>query len=285
MKRGSKAELLVFGLCLLMIASLGAALPWSSPIADSSEFKPTMNVPVGVDINKNRISDALENGIVARLNNGSSGALANVVVMLNVEPGIGESEAFAKLDGVVTSNLWTYAVNGFAGQIPFGKINDFVNSRSDVLLVEEDVECHANVAYAARQVGARSYVWNTLGLQGDPNSSIAVLDTGIDASHPDFAPGYGIGDFSKKIVGWNNQVTSATTPFDDNGHGSHCSGLAAGDGFLSVDTSGKATATWSTNLANPGTNTYFAGGMMVNNTGSMTLTVKWSRTGSARLSS
>ena len=101
----------------------------------------------------------------------------------------------------------------------------------------------------------------------------------------DFAPGYGSGDFSKKIVGWNNQVTSATTPFDDNGHGSHCSGLAAGDGFFSVDGSGKATATWSANLANPGSNTYFAGSMMVNNTGPITLTVKWARTGSAAMSS
>jgi subtilisin family serine protease len=285
MKRRSKAELFVYGLCLLMIASFGVVFSGSEPVAVSPEFKPTMNVPAGVDTNKNRISDGLENGVAARLNNGSGDALANVVVMLNDEPGTGDTEAFAKLGGVVTSDLWSNAVNGFAGKIPFDNINAFANSRPDVLLVEEDVECHANVAYAARQVGARSYVWNTLGLQGDPNSSITVLDTGIDASHTDFAPGYGSGDFSKKIIGWNNQVTSAATPFDDNGHGSHCSGLAAGDGFLSVDTSGKATATWSTIFANPGSATYFAGGMMVNNTGPITLTVKWSKTGSARLSS
>ncbi len=145
--------------------------------------------------------------------------------------------------------------------------------------------CHATLAYAAQQVGARPYVWNTLGLRGDPNSSVAVLDTGIDGSHVDFAPGYGAGDFSKKIVGWNDQINSVSTPFDDNGHGSHCSGLAAGDGFFSVDASGKATATWSANLANPGAATYFAGGMMVNNTGTITLTVKWARTGSAKLTS
>jgi subtilisin family serine protease len=285
MKRRVKAELFVYCLCLLMIASLGTAFPGSTPIVANPEFKPTMAIPVGVDVNKNRVSDGLEAGIAVRLNSGSGDALANVVVMLNGKPGTGAIEAFSKLGGVVTSDLWSYAVYGFAGQISFGKINAFANSGSDVLFVEEDVECHANVAYAARQVGARPYVWNTLGLQGDPNTALAVLDTGIDASHIDFAPGYGSGDFSKKIVGWNNQVTSATTPFDDNGHGSHCSGLAAGNGFFSVDTSGKATATWSANLANPGTNTYFAGGMMVNNTGPITLTVKWSRTGSASLSS
>jgi hypothetical protein len=101
----------------------------------------------------------------------------------------------------------------------------------------------------------------------------------------DFAPGYGAGDFSKKIVGWNNQVTGAATPVDDNGHGSHCSGLAAGDGFFSVNASGYATATWGTILPLTGGGTYFAGGMMVNRSGPVTLTVKWSRTGGAQLTS
>ena len=38
-------------------------------------------------------------------------------------------------------------------------------------------------------------------------------------------------------------------------------------------------------MTNPGSNSYFAGGMMVNNTGTITLTVKWARTGSASLTS
>lgn len=213
------------------------------------------------------------------------GEYVNVTVMLKSEPSIDDVAAFSSSGGYLTTEPWTEALYGFGGRITYSGIVVFASQCPDVLLIEKEAICNATVSYAARQVGARSYVWNTLGLQGDANSSVAVLDTGIDASHFDFAPGYGSGDFSKKIVGWNNQVTSATTPFDDNGHGSHCSGLAAGDGFFSVDASGKATATWSANLVNPGSNTYFAGGMMVNNTGSITLTVKWARTGSARLSS
>jgi hypothetical protein len=257
----------------------------SLPVALGKEFKPTMRVPVGVDVNTNRISDGLDFEIVQRAANHSDMEPANVIVMLNGSPSQSDTGAFAALGGVVTTGLWNDALYGFGGRIPFGRIATFANSRSDVLLVEKEAICNASVAYAAQQVGVRPYVWNNLNLQGDPNSSLAVLDTGIDASHVDVVPGYGSGDFSKKIVGWINQVTSATTPFDDNGHGSHCSGLAGGDGFFSVDASGKATATWSTNLANPGSNTYFAGSMMVNDTGPITLTVKWARTGSASMSS
>lgn len=143
-----------------------------------------------------------------------------------------------------------------------------------MLLVEKEAICNSSLAYAATQVGARTYVWDTLGLQGDPNSTIAILDTGIDGSHPDFAPGYGDQNFAKKIVGWNDQVTSTTSPVDDNGHGSYTSGLAAGDGFFSVDSTGNATATWSENLAGLSSGTYLITGMMVNKTGNITLNVK-----------
>ena len=258
----------------------------SPPVAAGKEFKPSMHVPKGVDVKGNRIDDRLDLDIAEKVSNGTAHEPANVIVMLSSEPTAAVVDAFGKHGGSVSTGLWKYALYGFGGRIPYGRIVAFVKSRSDVLLVEKEAECNATVAYAAQQVGARSYVWNTLGLQGDPNSSLAVLDTGIDGSHVDFAPGYGAGDFSKKIVGWNNQITSAATPFDDNGHGSHCSGLAAGNGFFSVNASGYATATWGANLTlTGGTVTYFAGGMMVNQSGPITLTVKWARTGSARLSS
>ena len=62
-------------------------------------------------------------------------------------------------------------------------------------------------------------------------------------------------------------------------------GLAAGDGFFSVDSSGHATATWSANLgAVSSSGTYFITGMMVNESGPITLKVEWKTTGTAKLS-
>ena len=278
------AIVLVLGLLFAAIVSSGLLSSDRPPVAVAREFKPSVSVPEGVDVDRNRVDDRLDLEIGERGLNGTDMEPANVIVMLSGDSGDAAAASFMARGGNVTTEVWRYALYGFGGRIPFGRIVAFVNSRSDVLLVEREAECNAVVAYAAQQVGVRPYAWSTLGLRGDANSSLAVLDTGIDGSHVNFAPGYGAGDFSKKIVGWNNQVTGALTPVDDNGHGSHCSGLAAGDGFFSVDGSGYARATFGANYAGAGSGTYFAGGMMVNKTGTISVSVRWSNTVNAKLS-
>jgi subtilisin family serine protease len=261
--------------------------PVAEPLsASAAKFVPSMNIPAGVDKDHNKVADSLDQEITSK--NGSASDLAkfvNVTVMLKTAPTTSDLLSFASSEGVLTTSTWTYAIFGFGGHIPYGKVLSFSKNCPDLLLVEKEAVCNASLAYAATQIGARPYVWNNLGLQGDPNSAVAIIDTGIDASHPDFSPGYGNLNFADKIIGWNDQVTSTTSPYDDNGHGSHCSGLAAGNGFFSVDSSGYATATWSANLgavSTPGT--YPMSGMMVNKTGLITLKVEWTSTGRAGVS-
>ena len=249
-------------------------------------FTPAIWKPAWVDQDNNGIADTLDQEIADRVANGTAQEYVNVTVMLSSEPTAYDANAFVSSGGYVTTSPWTYATYGFGGQITYDQIVNFTEQCSDVLLVEKEAVGQANVAYAAKQIGARTYVWNTLGLQGDSQSSIAIVDTGIDDSHPDFSPGFGSGDFSKKIVGWNDQITPGTTsPYDDNGHGSHVSGLAAGNGFFSVDASEYATATWGANLGRiTSTGTYLITGMMVNRTGPITVKVKWTNTGTGRVS-
>jgi len=52
--------------------------------------------------------------------------------------------------------------------------------------------------------------------------AIAVIDTGIDPGHADLDGG--------KIIGWKDYVNGLTTPYDDHGHGTHVSSIAAGAG-------------------------------------------------------
>jgi subtilisin family serine protease len=254
--------------------------PQTPEKTETSAFTPSIQKSVLNDQNNNRIADTLDNEITEKTASMTAEEYVDVTVLLRSEPNSHVANLFTSSGGYITTSPWTHATYGFAGRITYSGLQSFTKHCPDVLLVEKEATCHSTLAYAAEQVGARTYVWNTLGLQGDPTSSIAILDTGIDDSHSDFTPGYGDQDFSKKIVGWNNQITSATTPLDDNGHGSHCAGLAAGNGFYSIDPSGYATATWGANLGTiSSSDTYLISGLMVNSSGPIKISVKWMSTG------
>lgn len=57
--------------------------------------------------------------------------------------------------------------------------------------------------------------WNIT--QGEM-AKVAILDTGVDFSHPDLAPNY---------AGGYNAITPETSPLDDHGHGTHVAGTIA----------------------------------------------------------
>lgn len=91
-----------------------------------------------------------------------------------------------------------------------------IDGTVEATFVPNDPMYHSStLVYAPQLIGAPT-AWDfTL---GDPNVVIAILDTGINASHPEFAgrilPGY---DF----------INNDTDPSDDNGHGTHVAGTAA----------------------------------------------------------
>lgn len=72
----------------------------------------------------------------------------------------------------------------------------------------------ANQYYLQSIRAPQGWAWTT----GAPWVTIAVLDTGIDYSHPDLA--------SKILSGWDF-VNNDSSAQDDNGHGTHVAGIAA----------------------------------------------------------
>jgi len=66
-------------------------------------------------------------------------------------------------------------------------------------------------------------VVNELGYNGS-DIRVAVLDSGINASHPDFAG---------KDITWRDFINNQPTSYDDEGHGTHCAGIVAGTGNAS----------------------------------------------------
>jgi thermitase len=61
------------------------------------------------------------------------------------------------------------------------------------------------------------WAWNTT--TGVSSVLVAVIDTGIDYTHPDLADNY-------VALGYN-WVSNTNDPLDDNGHGTHCAGIIA----------------------------------------------------------
>ena len=96
-----------------------------------------------------------------------------------------------------------------------------LKSLNNVKYVENDIIFHANLEQAAPIIGAPE-IWDC-GYTGN-GVRIALIDSGIDASHP---------DMKGKITGWIDLVSNKTTPYDNFGHGSHCAGIIAGTGAAS----------------------------------------------------
>ena len=69
--------------------------------------------------------------------------------------------------------------------------------------------------WAPGEIGAE-YAWSIE--RGENNVIIAVIDTGIDYTHPD------MGNY---IVGGYDWINNDDDPMDDHGHGTHCAGIAA----------------------------------------------------------
>jgi serine protease AprX len=64
--------------------------------------------------------------------------------------------------------------------------------------------------------------------------TVALVDTGIDATHPDLA--YLPNTKNPKVLSWTDYVNGETSPYDDNGHGTHVAGTISGTGANGINT-------------------------------------------------
>jgi len=76
-------------------------------------------------------------------------------------------------------------------------------------------------------------VWLLLDPEGvavtGKGKTIAIIDTGIDYTHPDLGGCIGV---TCKVIGGYDFVNNDADPMDDMGHGTHVASIAAGDGVL-----------------------------------------------------
>ena len=120
-------------------------------------------------------------------------------------------------------------INGQVLELPNGLLKKLADN-CDVFRVHFDRPTTVHNYRTSLTVGGR--LLNSLGLKGN-GIGIAVIDSGIATFHDDLT------NTTSKQYPYGNQrvskfvdfVNGRTTPYDDNGHGSHVAGTIAGNGY------------------------------------------------------
>lgn len=231
-----------------------------------------------LDSNDNLISDKLEDQINQKT--GNEDELVSLIVnteSIDIEE---ELSLFEELGGVI-GHVWDELddiIYGFSGKMEVSKVKEFSTQvGSELRLIEENLPAIRNSDKSTHLAMVRTYVWDTLNYTGDPNMSIAVLDTGIDDTHQAFFPGYEDQNWTKKIVGWYDATNDASaTPDDYVGHGSHVAGIIAANEYNNTYDDGRIVSTWSYSYDAEGsasrTYSYI---LWVNKTGTIDISYVW----------
>ncbi len=167
-----------------------------------------------------------------------SGPDRKVIVMLAGEQG----DAF--LDKATKANvraskkrkLASKLVNAVAMTVPASDVAKLA-ALAGVAGVYPDLPVRAQTETSVGHIGAPN-LWDPAGggAKGE-GMTIAVIDTGVDYSHPDLGGGLGAGF---KVIGGYDFVNGDADPMDDNGHGTHVAGIVAGKAAASGGITGVA---------------------------------------------
>ena len=158
-------------------------------------------------------------------------------VIVQFKPGLDASAQISKLGGTLGRRL--AAMNGLAVEIPNRVLRKLADDAA-VARVVWDRPLDSSMNRVSVTVGARA-VQESYGYTG-AGVGVAVIDSGITPWHDDLT----YSGASSSVTVRNGQRVSAfvdfvnglTSPYDDYGHGTHVSGIIAGNGFDSLGARG-----------------------------------------------
>ena len=124
---------------------------------------------------------------------------------------------------------FSQAISGFSARLSVESVKT-LSALDSRIQIYPDLPVHAFVSDNIYQIGA-DQLWSRTDVGGQFVTGhgvvVAVIDTGVDYTHPDLGGGMGAG---YKVIGGYDFFNNDSDPMDDNGHGTHVTGIIAANG-------------------------------------------------------
>ncbi len=137
---------------------------------------------------------------------------------------------FSSLGGILEAGPWE-DVYGFAGRInnSIPDLGEFLAQKPPIYYEKDAViEAQMNTVHDQLNLYPELYGLENNSVLGTSNATIAIVDSGIDLTHPTFNNSYEELNFSQQVVAWEDFVSDINIPYDDNGHGTAMSSIVGG---------------------------------------------------------
>lgn len=156
--------------------------------------------------------------VQATLNSGNSGAIPIIISYKNHK-----SMARGKVSSLSKNLRYELpVVNGYACEMTPEAILE-INSDPNIEFISYDTPVFAVMDIAGKTIGAdRAHKSGHTG----KGVTVALIDTGVSPHRDIVYP-------TNRIVGFKDFIKDESEPYDDNGHGTHCAGILASNGFSS----------------------------------------------------
>ena len=151
-------------------------------------------------------------------------------VIITLRGSADPSADVVKLGGRLGRRL--QSINGLVVELPNGLLKTLA-AHPAVLRIDHDRPTEKLMSRVSTLTGARA-VHRSYGFDG-AGIGVAVIDSGINAWHDDLSD-QGLNPAvrttgSQRVTAFMDFVNGAPAPYDDNGHGTHVSGIIAGNGY------------------------------------------------------
>ena len=146
-----------------------------------------------------------------------SGAGSYIIVLKDTASPSTMARAHASRYGAKVGHVYSHALRGYSATLPSDRVAA-LKADPNVAAVTPDLPVHAfaqTLPTGINRIDGELSSTQSGNGSGDVDVDIAIIDTGINTTHPDL-----------NVVGGTNCVGGSSFN-DDNGHGSHVAGIAA----------------------------------------------------------